>query len=153
MIKWTGLARGGVQRDSSCKGTALALWGGDVAQDIAEAAAARRFRATPARGFFVDNLLVRIHLIMRSTVDVVSCNLKKGIQTPMAQGRSTQIKSVLRWIRTRWSSMKNSLSHATSSGEHRESNSRGAHCWWHTLAQSMSHSRLEKRVSINPVLA
>jgi len=37
-------------------------------------------------------------------------DLKKGIQTPMARGRSTENMSVMRWTRTSWSSIKNSLS-------------------------------------------
>ena len=37
-------------------------------------------------------------------------DLEKGIQTPMAQGRSTKIISMIRWIRTSRLSMKNSLS-------------------------------------------
>ena len=36
--------------------------------------------------------------------------LQKGIQTPMAQGRSTNIISMIRWIRTSTSSIQNSLS-------------------------------------------
>jgi len=36
--------------------------------------------------------------------------LEKGIQTPMAQGRSTKIVSMIKWIRTSRLSIKNSLS-------------------------------------------
>ena len=36
--------------------------------------------------------------------------LKKGVQTPMAQGRSTEIVSMIKWIRTSRLSKKNSLS-------------------------------------------
>ena len=36
--------------------------------------------------------------------------LEKGMQTPMAQGRSTKIMSMIKWIRTGRSSIKNSLS-------------------------------------------
>jgi len=36
--------------------------------------------------------------------------LEKGIQTPMAQDRSTKIISMIKWIRTSRLSMKNSLS-------------------------------------------
>ena len=35
--------------------------------------------------------------------------LEKGIQTPMVQGRSTQIISMIKWIRTSRLSIKNSL--------------------------------------------
>ena len=35
--------------------------------------------------------------------------LEKGIQTPMAQGRSTKIMSTIKWIRTSGLLMKNSL--------------------------------------------
>ena len=35
---------------------------------------------------------------------------RKGIQTPMAQGRSSEIISMIRWIRTSRMSIKNSLS-------------------------------------------
>ena len=37
--------------------------------------------------------------------------LKKGIQTPMAQGRSTKIISMIKWIRTRRLSRKSSLAY------------------------------------------
>jgi len=36
--------------------------------------------------------------------------LEMGIQTPMAQGRSTKIISIIKWIRTSRLSIKNSLS-------------------------------------------
>jgi hypothetical protein len=36
--------------------------------------------------------------------------LERGIQTPMSQGRSTQIISMIKWIRTRRLSIKNFLS-------------------------------------------
>ena len=36
--------------------------------------------------------------------------LEKGIQTPMAQGLSTKIISMIKWIRTSRLSIKNSLS-------------------------------------------
>jgi len=36
--------------------------------------------------------------------------LEKGIQTPMAQGRSTETISMIKWIRTSRLSIKNSLS-------------------------------------------
>ena len=36
--------------------------------------------------------------------------LRKEIQTPMARGRSTKMISMIKWIRTSGSSMKNSLS-------------------------------------------
>ena len=36
--------------------------------------------------------------------------LKEGIQTPMAQGRSTEITSMMKWIRASRLSIKNSLS-------------------------------------------
>ena len=36
--------------------------------------------------------------------------LEKGIQTPRAQGRSTKIISMIKWIRTSRLSIKNSLS-------------------------------------------
>ena len=36
--------------------------------------------------------------------------MEKGIQTPMAQGRSTKIISMITWIRTSRLSIKNSLS-------------------------------------------
>jgi len=36
--------------------------------------------------------------------------LEKGIQTPMAQGRSTKIISMIKWIRTSRLSIKNPLS-------------------------------------------
>ena len=42
--------------------------------------------------------------------------LQKGIQTPMAQGRSTNIISKMKWIRTSRLSMKNSLSSAPARG-------------------------------------
>ena len=35
--------------------------------------------------------------------------LKKGIQPPMAQGRSSKFNSMIKWIRTSWLSIKNSL--------------------------------------------
>ena len=38
--------------------------------------------------------------------------LEKGIQTPMAQGRSTKIITMIKWIRTIRLSIKNSLSHS-----------------------------------------
>ena len=81
------------------------------------------------REFFIDNLLVRIHLIIEMILVDRPCavgavaapiqtpmalqlvdELEKGIQTPMARGRSTKTISVMRWIRTSWSSIKNSLS-------------------------------------------
>jgi len=43
--------------------------------------------------------------------------LKRGIQTPMARGRSTKIMSVMRWTRTSWSSIKNSLPGQRAEGE------------------------------------
>ena len=36
--------------------------------------------------------------------------MEKGIQTPMAQGRSTEIISMIKWIRTSRLSIQNSLS-------------------------------------------
>ena len=36
-------------------------------------------------------------------------NLERGIQTPMAHGRSTKIISIIKWIRTSRLSIKNSL--------------------------------------------
>jgi len=36
--------------------------------------------------------------------------MEKGIQTPMAQGRSTKIIEMIKWIRTRRLSIKNTLS-------------------------------------------
>ena len=44
--------------------------------------------------------------------------LEKGIQTPMAQGRSTKIIPTIKWIRTRRLSIKNSLSLQTANLEH-----------------------------------
>ena len=38
--------------------------------------------------------------------------LEKGMQIPMAQGRSTRIISMMKWIRTSRLSIKNSLSHS-----------------------------------------
>ena len=40
-------------------------------------------------------------------------NLKKGIQTPSAQGRSTKTISIIKWIRTSRLSMRHPLSHGT----------------------------------------
>jgi len=44
--------------------------------------------------------------------------LEKGNQTPMAQGRSTEIISMIKWIRTSRLSMKNSLSSQTPALSH-----------------------------------
>ena len=45
--------------------------------------------------------------------------LEYGIQTPMAQGRSTRIISTIKWIRTNVSSVKKSLSNAGEDGRER----------------------------------
>ena len=37
------------------------------------------------------------------------CDLEKGMQTPMAQGRSTKIIPMIKWIRTSRSSINHSL--------------------------------------------
>ena len=44
--------------------------------------------------------------------------MKQGIQPPMAQGRSTKIIWMIKWIRTSRLSIKNSLSAAESESDH-----------------------------------
>ena len=46
--------------------------------------------------------------------------LEKGIETPMAQGRSTKIISMIEWIRTSRLSIKNSLTHGAAPGSRRQ---------------------------------
>ena len=66
--------------------------------------------------------------------------LEKGIQIPMAQGRSTKIISMIKWIRTSRLSIKNSLSAVFRRHTCNRENSCGSPCV--SLAESESKGHL-----------
>ena len=61
------------------------------------------------RPWRTEGLISRDSLVAKASSDII-LSWKGGIQTPMAQGRSTKIISMIKWIRTSRLSIKNSFS-------------------------------------------